>query len=83
MKNVVSLKDCLCDQKQSTKNELPEEEEDTRFKATSLSTGLKPVFFLKIEKHGSNNIEGFIPSVENPFSIRISDDDALNPQTRK
>ena len=31
--------------------------------ATSLNTGLKPIFGLKNAKHGSNNIEGFLTAV--------------------
>ena len=49
--------------KKSTKKELPEEEEDTRFKDTGLSTGLKRTFGLKTENHGSKNLEGFLTAV--------------------
>ena len=52
--------------KKSTKKELPEEEEDTRFKDTGLSTGLKRTFGLKTENHGSKNLEGFLTAVEKP-----------------
>ena len=48
--------------KKSTKNEIPEEEE-TRFKATGLNTGVKPKFSLNNAKHGSNNLEGFLTDV--------------------
>ena len=46
--------------KKSTKNELPEEEEDTRFKTTGLSTGLKPTFAPKNAKYVSDNHEGLL-----------------------
>ena len=54
----------------STKNNKPkietlEEEDNTIFKATSLITCLKPSFLPKTEKHGSDNIEGFLTAVEN------------------
>ena len=45
-KNVVRWKEFWWDQKQSTKNEIPEEG-DTIFKATGLNSGLKPKFCLK------------------------------------
>ena len=63
MKNVVWWKSFWCDQKQSTKNERPEEEENI-FKATGLNTGLKPTFGLKTAKHRSDNLEGFLTVVE-------------------
>ena len=47
----------------STKKESPEEEEDTIFKATGLITGLNPTFGVKTERHGSNNLEGFLIAV--------------------
>ena len=53
-KNVVRWKEFWCDQKQSTETELQgvNEEEDSRFMATGLNTGLKPTFGLKTAKHG-------------------------------
>ena len=63
-KNVVRWKEFWRDQIQSTENELPEEEEDTGFKATGLSTSLNPTFGLKTKNHGSDNIEGFLTAVE-------------------
>ena len=64
--NVVRWKEFWSEQKQSTKIELHEEEEDSIFMATSLSTGLNPTFHLNIENHGSENLEGFLTVVENP-----------------
>ena len=55
-KNVVKWNKFWRDQKQSTKDEWSEEEEDTIFKATILNRGLSPSFGLKTPKHGSNNI---------------------------
>ena len=66
-KNVVRWKEFWSDQKQSTKMELQdvnEEEEDSRFKATGLNTGLKPTLWLKTSKHGSDYLEGFLTAVE-------------------
>ena len=50
-------------QKQSTKTELNEEDEDSRFMATSLSTGLKPIFGLKTVKHDIDHLKGFLTAV--------------------
>ena len=59
-KNVVRWKEFWRDQKQSTETEIQdvneEEEEDSRFKATGLDTGLKPTFGIKTAKHGSDNL---------------------------
>ena len=66
-KNLVRWKESWRDQKQSTKTELQdvnEEEEDLRFKATGLDTGLKPTFRIKTVKHGLDNLEGFLTAVE-------------------
>ena len=41
-----------------------EENEDSRFKTTSLNTGLKPTFLLETGKYGSANLEGFLTEVE-------------------
>ena len=64
-KNVVRWKEFWNDQKQSTKAELQEvnEEEDSRFKAAGLNTGFKPMFGLKTANHGSDNLEGFLIAV--------------------
>ena len=51
----------------STETELQdvnEEEEDFRVKATGLETGLKPTFGIKTAKHGSDNLEGFLTAFE-------------------
>ena len=52
--------------KKSTKTELNEEYEDSRFIATGLNTGLKPTFGIKTAKHGSNNFEVFLTTVGKP-----------------
>ena len=65
--NVVRWKEFWRDQKQSTETELQEvneEEDDSRFKATGLNTGLNSTFGLKNAKHGSDNLEGFLTAVE-------------------
>ena len=67
-KNVVRWKEFWRDQKQSTKTELNEENEGSRFMATGLNTGLKPTFGLNTAKHGSKNIEGFLTAVSRHFS---------------
>ena len=41
-----------------------EGEEYFRFKATELDTDLKPTFGIKTEKHGSDNLEGFLTALE-------------------
>ena len=65
--NVVWWKEFFPNQKQSTKNEIPEEDE-TIFKAaglnTGLNTGLKPAFGLKTQNHVSDSIEGLLTAVE-------------------
>ena len=64
---MVRWKEFWRDQKQSTEMELQdvnEEEEDSRFKATGLNTGLKPTFGFKTVKHGLDNLEGFLTAVE-------------------
>ena len=43
--------------------ELNEEDEYSRFMATSLSTGLNPISVLKTVKHGSKNLKGFLKAV--------------------
>ena len=60
---MVRRKELLRDQKQSTKNELLEEKGDNIFKATGLSTCIKPIFGLNTVKHGSNNLEGFLTAI--------------------
>ena len=50
-------------QKQPTKNELNEENEESIFMATGLNTGLKPDFGLKTSKRGSDNLKGFPTAV--------------------
>ena len=50
---------------------------------TGLSTGLNPTFGIKIEKHGYENLEGFLTAVGKPSSRRICDASASNAQTRK
>ena len=82
-KNLVKWKKFWRDQKQSTKNELLEEEEDTLFNADSLSTCLKPTFGLKTVKHGSDSLEVFLTAVGNNSSRRLSSADFLNAWTRK
>ena len=62
-KNVVRWKKFWRNQKQSTKTESNEEDEESIFVATSISTHLKPAFGLKTEKHGSKNLKGFITAV--------------------
>ena len=60
-KNVVRWKEFWRDQKQSTEPEASEEiEEESRFMATGLNTGLKPTFGVNTAKHGSDNLEGFL-----------------------
>ena len=64
---MVRWKEFWRDQKQSTKtelNELNEETEETIFMATGLNTGLKPTFEIKTAKHRLENIEGLITAVE-------------------
>ena len=62
--------------KQSTETELNEViKENYRFMATGLNTGLKPTFGVKTAKQGSDNLEGFLTTVEKPSSRRISDAD--------
>ena len=62
-KNVVRWKEFWRDQKQSTEPEEKKTEEESRFMATSLNTGLKPTFGVKTAKHGSDNLEGFLTAV--------------------
>ena len=63
--NVVMWKELWRDQKQSTEPELNEViEEESIFMATGLNTGLKPKFGVKTAKHGSDNLEGFLTTVE-------------------
>ena len=69
--------------KNPTKTELHEEEENYRFMATSLITGLKPTFSLNTANHGSDNLEGFLEAVGKPSPRRIYDADTLNYLTRK
>ena len=64
--------------KESIKTELNEEDEDSRFMATGLSTGLKPRIGFKTTKHGSNNIKGFLTEIGKPSLRRISNVDVLN-----
>ena len=52
------------DQKQSSEHEVNEViEEDSRFMATGLNTGLKPTFGVKTAKHGSDNLKVFLTAV--------------------
>ena len=63
-KNVVRWKEFWRDQKQSTKPEGNEtEEEKSRSMATSLNISLKSTFGVKTAKHGSDNLEGFLTAV--------------------
>ena len=83
-KNVVRWKEFWCDQKQSSKPEENEiEEEKSIFVATGLNTGLKPTFVVKTAKHGSDNLEGFLTAVENPSSRRLSNAAVLTSRTGK
>ena len=50
---------------------------------TGLNTGLKLTFGIKNANHESENLEGFLSSVEKPSSGRISDADASDARTRK
>ena len=55
------------DQKQSTEPEANEKiEEESRFVATGLNTGLKPTFGVKTAKNGFDNLEGFLTAVKKP-----------------
>ena len=81
--NVVRWKEFWHDQKQSTKTELNEENEESRVMATSLSTGLKPMFGLKTAKHGSKNLKVFLTAVERLSPWRLSDADVLSARTKK
>ena len=55
------------DQKQSTEPEANEKiEEEYRFVATGLNTGLKPTFGVKTAKNGFDNLEGFLTAVIKP-----------------
>ena len=75
-KNVVRWKEFWRDQKQSTEHEVNEAiEEESRFMATGLNTGLKPTFGVKTAKHGSDKLEGFLTAVgktllEESFKLR-------------
>ena len=61
---MVRRKEFWRDQKQSAKTDVNEEiEENPRFMATGLNTGLKPTFGIKAEKHGSDNLRGFLTAV--------------------
>ena len=60
---MVMWKEFWRNQNKSTNNELLKEEGDTIFKATSLSTGLKPKFGLNTAKYGSDNLECFLTAV--------------------
>ena len=63
-KNVVRWKEFWRDQKQSTEPEANEKiEEESRFMATGLNTGLNPTFGVKTVKHVSDNLEGFLTAV--------------------
>ena len=67
LKNVVRWKEFCSDQKQSNKTELNEENGESRFMDTGLSTGLKPTFGLNNAKDGSDNLEVLPTSVrKNP-----------------
>ena len=70
--------------KKSTKNEIPEEEE-TRFKSTSLNTGLKPIFGIKTVHHGSENIKGLLNAAERTLlreALQPRRFECLNNKTR-
>ena len=60
---MVRWKEFWHDQKQSTEPEANEIEEEYRFMATGLNTGLKPTFGVNTAKHGSDNLEGFLIAV--------------------
>ena len=51
--------------------------------ATGLKTGLKPTFGVNIEKHGSDNLEGFLTAAGKPSSRRLLNADVLNARTEK
>ena len=81
-KNVVRWKGFWRDQKQSIGPEANEEiEEEYRFMATGLNTGLKPTFGVKTEKHGSDNLKCFLTAVGKPSSRRLLNADVLNART--
>ena len=83
-KNEVRWKEFWRNQKQSTKPEANERiEEESRFMATGLNTGLKPTSGVKTAKHGSDNLKGFLTPVEKPSSRRLLNADALNAKTEK
>ena len=65
-KNALRWEKFWRDQKSSTETELNNlnEEEESRFVATGLNTGLKPTFVLKTAKHGSENLEILLAAVE-------------------
>ena len=64
-KNVVRWKEFWRDQKQSTEPEANEKiEEEYRFVATGLNTGLKPTFGVKTSKHGFDNLKGFLTAMK-------------------
>ena len=71
-------------QKQSTEPEANEEiEEESRFMATGLNTGLKPTIGVKIAKHGYDNLEGFLTAVKKTSSRRLLNAGVLNDRTEK
>ena len=63
-KNVVRWKEFWRDQKKSTEPKVNEViEEESRFVATGLNTGLKPTFWLKTAKNVSDKPKGFLTAV--------------------
>ena len=81
---MVSWKEFWRYQKQSTEPEANEEiEEESRFMATGLNTGLKPTFGVKIAKHGSDNLKGFLTAVKKTSSRRLLNTGVLNDRTEK
>ena len=51
--------------------------------ATGLNTGLNPTFGIKTEKHGSDNLKGFLTAVGKPLLKEALNADVLNAITEK
>ena len=81
---MVRWKEFWRDQKKSTEPKANEKiEEESRFMATGLNTGLNLTFGVKAEKHGSDNLEGFLTAVEKSSSRRFLNADVLNARIEK
>ena len=66
-------------QKKSTESEVNDViEEEYRFVATGLNTGLKPTFGVKTAKHGPDKLEGFLTAGEKPSLRRLLNANVLN-----